>query len=153
MSSVSPGNPADRLAPEVGWVYGWLWRGLGGGWHSRQAQQSDVIPRWCLGMPWPLISWAGKKGPVWLWFFFFFILIFSFESKEALSWGTFWEHELSSWKGSLVGAPPILAARGVSGVETKTQRPQQVTRGAKFKFKSPSSLACCCLHHSVNVLA
>ena len=54
MSSVSPGNPADRLAPEVGWVCGWLWRGLGGGWHFRQAQQAFS---WGTRQMWsPLVS-------------------------------------------------------------------------------------------------
>lgn len=40
MSSVSPGNLADGLAPEEGWVCDWLQRGLGGSWHSRQTQQT-----------------------------------------------------------------------------------------------------------------
>ena len=110
MSSVSPGNPADRLAPEVGWVCGWLWRGLGGGWHSRQAQQAFS---WGSHQMWSLMvsgdalipNLLGKeRGTSAAVDFQFF---FSFERKEALFWGTFWEHELSSWNDSLVGAPPF----------------------------------------------
>ena len=61
---------------------------------------------------------------------------------------------MNSAAGRIAWLEPLLfGSKRVGGEEAKTQRPQQVTSRARFKFKSPSSLARCCLHHCVNVLA
>lgn len=84
MSSVSPGNPADGLAPEARQVRDWLQRGPRGSWRSGQSQRAfsrgaEVRrgPHWWLERPRSLRSWAGREGPV--------LFFLAPEGKESLS--------------------------------------------------------------------
>lgn len=106
MSSVSPGNPADGLAPDRV-ARGWLQRGLRINWYFRQTLSifpGDWSQKWPLSVAGDALLLRlldGERGSSASFFM-------AFVGKEALLWSTLWEYKLlwmEESSDSLFGAP------------------------------------------------